>query len=330
LLARHQHTCDILARELDPGALARLWTARLWLEADTDWLAIVGLGVVVAVAIVERDIVLVARLAMPQIQEAVCGVVTVWFVVAPAAKPPWGAIGGRPCLLVLVLRVHWVTSAATAATGRTGNVDDPVRRPYRICRCKKCLPITAGGWRPDLGALWAAVLVQRSANIDAVCALDKGTRRIMSLQGHAHALGTTGAAAAWFCWHCLHAGARGRLQALCHGWERKEFTPLVIPSRREKVWNKTLLQRWNLWVFEVQEFGVDGHLLTSVNFGIGHLAIGEGLDEAFHPLQATPFGLSVCLFGDGLLLKQLVILLLSVVASRISLASVLYHDGMLA
>jgi len=92
LLTSHQNTCDILARELNPGAFARLWTSRLWLQTNTDWLAIVRLGVIVAVAIVERDVVLVAWLAMPQVKKAICRVITVWFVVAPTAKPPWRAI----------------------------------------------------------------------------------------------------------------------------------------------------------------------------------------------------------------------------------------------
>ena len=50
---------------------------RLWLQTDTDWLAIVRLGVIVAVAIIERDVVLVAWLAMPQVKKAICGVITI-------------------------------------------------------------------------------------------------------------------------------------------------------------------------------------------------------------------------------------------------------------
>jgi hypothetical protein len=92
LLASYQNTCDVFARELNPGAFARLRTSRLWLQTDTDWLAIVRLGVIIAVAIVERDVVLVAWLAMPQVKKAICRVITVWFVVAPTAKPPWRAI----------------------------------------------------------------------------------------------------------------------------------------------------------------------------------------------------------------------------------------------
>jgi hypothetical protein len=57
-----------------------------------NWLAVVRVGVVVAVAIIERDDVLIAGLAMPQIQEAVCRIVTVWLVVAAASEPPWRAI----------------------------------------------------------------------------------------------------------------------------------------------------------------------------------------------------------------------------------------------
>jgi len=146
LLARHQNTCKVLARELDPGALARLWTSRLWLQTDTDWLAVVRLGVIVAVAIIERHVVLVAGLAVPQIQKAICRVVTVWLVVGPAAKPPRRSIGCHPCLLVPVLRIHGITSATTTATGRSCDVDDPVWCSHRISRGKESLPITAGSW----------------------------------------------------------------------------------------------------------------------------------------------------------------------------------------
>ena len=151
----------------------------------------------------------------------------------------------------------------------------------------------------------------------------------MSLEWHTVALSSTRAAPAWFGWDCLHASTRGRLQSFCHGWEREELTSLVVSGGREKIRNDTFLQRWDLWILEVQEFGVDSHLLASVNFSVGDLAVGKGFDEALHPFQATPFRLSVCLLGDSFLLEQLVILLLGVVASRVSFAGVLDHDGVL-
>jgi hypothetical protein len=116
--------------------------------------------------------------------------------------------------------------------------------------------------------LWAAVLVQGSTDRNTVHALDESTRRIVSLEWYTVALGSTRTAIAWFRWDCLHASTRGRLQSFRHGWERKEFTSLVVSSGREKIRNDTLLQRWDLWILEVQELCVDCHLLTSVDFSI--------------------------------------------------------------
>jgi len=71
LFALDQIPCKVLARQINLRAFARPWTSRLWLQPNFYRLTIVRLRVIVAIAIIERHVVLVSWLAMPKVQVAI-------------------------------------------------------------------------------------------------------------------------------------------------------------------------------------------------------------------------------------------------------------------
>jgi len=52
-----------------------------WFQLELEWLAIVGLGVVVATPIIEENVVLIQRL-VPQVQIAIGSIISIGFTVA--------------------------------------------------------------------------------------------------------------------------------------------------------------------------------------------------------------------------------------------------------
>jgi hypothetical protein len=70
------------------------WLAfpRLW----HDWLAIVGARPIIAIPIIELDIVLRTMRGPPKVQEAIGSVITIWLVVPRTPEPPWRAIRSPP------------------------------------------------------------------------------------------------------------------------------------------------------------------------------------------------------------------------------------------
>jgi len=283
----------------------------------------------VAIPIIEGDEVLIAWFAMPQVQIAICGIVSVWLIVYRASQPPWGAVRCSPCLLILVSRVHGIGPASPTMIVRTGDIDDPVRSPERACGGKEGLPIISGRRREELGTLWAAVLLCRFVHIETVGTFDKTTCGIVSIERNALALGTSGAAIAWLGWNCVHAAAWCGLHALRHSWQWLELCPLVSTGGRIHGWEPTCHPCRDFRILDIQELGAVFLLLASVDFAARYLAISKGFDEAFHSLQATPFSFAVRFLLSHFPLEELEGLLLGVVASGIGLASILCHDGVL-
>ena len=120
---------------------------------------------IVATPIVERHNILVARLAMPQVQIAVGIVVSVGLTVPRASEPPWSAIHSCPCALVVVFRVHGVSSATTTAVGGASDIDDPVWSPERPCRSQEGLPVASGLRCPELGTSSARNSLQSDTSV---------------------------------------------------------------------------------------------------------------------------------------------------------------------
>jgi hypothetical protein len=154
-------------------------------------LAVVGPGPVVAAAIVPCHAVLIAR-RLPQVQIAVRRIISIRLVVPSASQPPWGSVGCSPSCLWRRLRVHWGPCASSAAILRASDIDNPVWSAERLGRGNECLPVSLVLRSPDLGSLWATVLVQRSANSQTLSALEQLTARVSTVQLDLLAL-----AAAW-------------------------------------------------------------------------------------------------------------------------------------
>jgi len=94
-LTLDQETWGIPAGQLHLLAQASARASCLWPQRDLSHLAIVGLGVVVAVAIVPSHGIL-ALWCAPQVQIAIGMIISIWFIVPGAAKPPRRIIGGHP------------------------------------------------------------------------------------------------------------------------------------------------------------------------------------------------------------------------------------------
>jgi len=148
-----------------------------------------------AVVIVKCDRVLVGE--GPQAQIASGKVVTIWFTILCAAKPPGGAIGGAPHTLLRVFGVHWRVLASATTVPLLGDINDELWSLEWLSRSKESLPISSGCWGEDLGASGAAVLVQRFGHIKAILASNHGARRVISIESHAFALALLWAASVW-------------------------------------------------------------------------------------------------------------------------------------
>jgi len=142
--------------------------------------------------VVRCDGVLVVEFPQPQIASGM--VVTIWFRVLCATKPPGGAIGGAPHTLLLVFGVHCRVGASATTVPLLGDINDPMWSLERLNRCKDSPPISTGCWGEDLGAFGAAVLVQRFVHIKAVLASNHGASIVISIESHASALTRLGAA----------------------------------------------------------------------------------------------------------------------------------------
>jgi len=178
-----------------------------------------------AIVIVKCDRVLVGD--APQAQIAGGKVVTIWFTILCAAKPPGGAIGGAPHTLLLVVRVHWRVLASATTVPLLGDINDELWSLEWFSRSNESLPISSGCWGEDLGAFGAAVLVQRFSHVEAVLAGNHGARRVISIESHAFALTLLGAASVWLRGYLLYATAFDRFLSLRQHWKYRKLGILV-------------------------------------------------------------------------------------------------------
>ena len=137
----------------------------------------------IAIAVVKCHTVLI-RWVVPQIQIAIRSVVTIGLAVGCAAKPPRRTIRSHPCGLGCNARAHGVGCASPTTILGARHINNPIGRAQGLGRSKESLPIFAAAWREKLCALRARVLVIRPASIDAICAFDKSTSRIVPLKRH--------------------------------------------------------------------------------------------------------------------------------------------------
>jgi len=135
-------------------------------------LAIVGVGVVVAIAIVPSDTVLICRI-VPQVQVAIRTIVTIWLVVPGTPKPPSRAICSFPSCLRRGGRCHGTACASTATVLGAGHIDDPMWASKLCGRADEGLPIFTRRRGEEFGACGAAVLLCGFADIQTPLALEQ-------------------------------------------------------------------------------------------------------------------------------------------------------------
>jgi len=107
-------------------------------------LAVVSVGVVLAILIVKRHRVLICHRA--EIHVAIRMVVPIGLAILATAQPPWAAIRSPPCGLGGIARIHGILRASSAAILWLADVYNPVRASQRRGRVQECCPVCAASW----------------------------------------------------------------------------------------------------------------------------------------------------------------------------------------
>jgi hypothetical protein len=88
-------------------------------------LAIIGIGMIITIAIVPSHTIFIWW-GVPQVQVAICLVISVGLAICRATEPPSRTICSPPCLLSCIDRVHCVFRASTTTILRLSNINDPM------------------------------------------------------------------------------------------------------------------------------------------------------------------------------------------------------------
>jgi len=233
--------CGVRSSEIDLGAQAAFWASTLWLCGNTEQLAIVRLCVVAAAPVIPCHTVFILG-AVPEVQVAICMVVSIWFTVPRAAKPPRRIILCHPRFLARVTGVHGIAGASSTSILWSGDVNDPIWRAKRLYGSDDSLPIRARPRRKKFGPIRATALVLGAANVPAIHTLYHRAWRIRTIHSGALALAGGRASLCWLCGYFLDAGAFICIDFALGQWrERSELCLLVVGSGRILLGNFALV-----------------------------------------------------------------------------------------